>query len=95
MEDSLKWKGKVFIQWPLKANKGGEKTDPIFGIVFIVIGLFLLISGVLKRRSGVYRLMTARSSLLWGKNVHRFYMAVGLILIILGILVSLEMIWQQ
>ncbi|OYT58181.1 hypothetical protein B6U71_04915 [Euryarchaeota archaeon ex4484_178] len=69
--------------------------DPIFGIVFILIGLFLLISGALKRRSGVYRLMTARSSLLWGKNVHGFYMAIGLILIILGILVSLGMIWQQ
>lgn len=62
---------------------------PIWGSAFIAIGLFMLISGLLKRDFIIYRLMAARSKILWGENVHRFYQVVGAILIVVGTLVSL------
>ena len=63
--------------------------EPIWGLAFIAIGLFMLISGLLKSDFIIYRLMAARSKILWGENVHRFYQVVGAILIVVGTLVSL------
>ena len=54
----------------------------------------MLISGLLKSDFIIYRLMVARSKILWGENVHRFYQIVGVILIILGIIVSLGFLWN-
>ena len=66
---------------------------PLWGILMIAVGLFMLICGLIKSDFIVYRLMTARSKLLWGENVHRFYQVVGVILIIVGILAVLGVIW--
>ena len=66
---------------------------PLWGIPMIAIGLFMLISGLLKSDFIIYRLMTARSKLLWGENVHRFYQIVGAIVIVVGILAALGIIW--
>ena len=63
--------------------------DPLWGVLMIAVGLFMLISGLLKSDFIIYRLMAARSKLLWGENVHRFYQAVGAIIIVLGTLASL------
>ncbi len=70
--------------------------NPLFGLLFAAIGLFMLICGLTKTNFIVYRLMVARSRLLWGEgdNVHRFYQVVGVILIIIGILVSLGFLWN-
>ena len=68
--------------------------EPIWGLAFIAIGLFILICSLLKTNFIVYKLMVARSKILWGENVHRFYQIVGVILIILGILVSLGFLWN-
>jgi len=70
------------------------EMDPIWGLVFIAIGLFMLVSSLLKSNFIIYRLMAARSKMLWGKNVHRFYQVVGVILIIVGILVSFGLLWS-
>jgi len=67
---------------------------PLWGILMIAIGLFMLICGLIKSDFIVYRLMAARSKLLWGKNVHRFYQIVGAIIIVIGILVVFGVIWQ-
>ncbi|MBO8166923.1 MAG: hypothetical protein DRP32_08410 [Thermotogae bacterium] len=67
---------------------------PLWGILMIAIGLFMLICGLIKSDFIVYRLMAARSKLLWGKNVHRFYQIVGAIVIVIGILVVFGVIWQ-
>jgi len=66
---------------------------PLWGILMIAIGLFMLICGLIKSDFIVYRLMAARSKLLWGKNVHRFYQIVGAIVIVIGILVVFGVIW--
>ena len=68
--------------------------NPLFGLLFAAIGLFMLICGLLKSNFVIYRLMVARSKILWGENVHRFYQVVGAILIIIGILVSLGFLWN-
>jgi len=66
---------------------------PLWGILMIAVGLFMLICGLIKSDFIVYRLMTARSKLLWGENVHRFYQIVGAIVIVIGILAVLGVIW--
>ena len=66
---------------------------PLWGILMIAVGLFMLICGLIKSDFIVYRLMTARSKLLWGVNVHRFYQIVGTIVIVVGILAVLGIIW--
>jgi len=66
---------------------------PLFGLLMSAVGLFMLISGRLKSDFIIYKLMVARSKMLWGENVHRFYQVVGVILIIVGILAALGVIW--
>lgn len=58
----------------------------------ILIGLFLLISGLTKSQCIVYKLLVARSKLLWGENVHKFYQVAGILVIIAGILVAVGFI---
>jgi len=67
---------------------------PLWGGLMVAIGLFMLISGLLKSNFVIYRLLVSRSKILWGKNVHRFYRVVGAIVIIIGILVSLGFLWN-
>jgi hypothetical protein len=61
----------------------------LWGILIVVAGLFLLICGRLRSEFIVYRLIVARSKLLWGKNTHRFHQITGAIIIIVGVLVAL------
>ena len=65
----------------------------IWGIVFIAIGLFMLISALLKSNFIVYRLLVARSKMLWGEKVQGFYVIVGTVLTILGILAVFGIQW--
>jgi hypothetical protein len=57
----------------------------LWGVLIVVAGLLLLIGGSLKSNFYIYRLMVARSKIIWGEKVHRFYQFVGVIVIILGI----------
>ena len=59
-----------------------------------VAGLFMFVCGTTKTEFIVYRLMVARSRLLWGDAVHHFYQVCGLIIVILGVLWALGVIWQ-
>ena len=59
----------------------------LYGILIIIAGFLLLIGGTLKSDFIIYRLMVARSKMLWGKHVHRFYQIVGVIIILFGILI--------
>jgi len=49
----------------------------------------MLICGISKSDFGIYRLMVARSKILWGEKVHRFYQIAGVIVIVFGLLVAL------
>jgi len=68
----------------------------LWGIRMIAAGLFMLVGGTLKSEFIIYRLLVARSRLLWGEGdtVHRFYQASGLIVILLGVLWAMGIIWS-
>ena len=69
----------------------------LWGTLMIAAGLFMLVSGTLKSEFIIYRLMVARSRLLWGEgdSVHRFYQASGSIVILLGVLWAMGIIWSR
>ena len=64
----------------------------IWGILTIIIGLFMLISSIMKSEFIIYKLLVARSKMLWGKNVHNFLMFSGILIIIVGILMIIGII---
>jgi len=61
----------------------------LWGILIVIAGLFLLVCGSLKSELIIYRLLVARSKLLWGENTHRFHQIAGVMVIVFGILVAL------
>jgi len=61
----------------------------LWGILIVAVGLFLLICGRLKSELFIYRLIVARSKILWGENTYRFHQISGAIIIVVGILVAL------
>jgi hypothetical protein len=61
----------------------------LWGILIVLAGLFLLICGRLKSDFFIYRLIVARSRILWGDNTHRFHQIVGAIVIVVGVLVAI------
>jgi hypothetical protein len=60
----------------------------LWGILIVIAGLLLLICGSTKSDFIVYRLIVARSKILWGKHAHRFHQIVGAIVIVVGVLVA-------
>jgi len=64
----------------------------LWGVLIIAAGFLMLIGGILKSDFIIYRLLVARSKILWSENVHRFYQLVGLMVIIFGILVTIGII---
>ena len=62
----------------------------LWGCLMAAIGLFMVICGSTRSEFIIYRLMAARSRILWGEKVHRFYQIVGVIIVVFGILVALN-----
>ncbi|MBC8869958.1 MAG: hypothetical protein H8E44_11100 [Planctomycetes bacterium] len=74
-----------------------EMMHVLWGILMAVVGLFMLVCGTLKSEFIIYRLMVARSRILWGQGdaVHRFYQVCGLSIIVLGALFTAGLIWTN
>jgi len=64
----------------------------LWGILMIIAGLFMLISSLMKSNFIIYRILVARSKILWGENVHRFYQVAGAVIIVFGILMIIGVI---
>ena len=60
----------------------------LWGILIVLAGLFLLVCGRLKSDFFIYRLIVARSKILWGDNTHRFHQIAGAIVVVVGVLVA-------
>lgn len=60
------------------------------GILICLIAIYMFVSALKKSESMIYKFLTARSRMLWGDNVHTFYLIVGTIMFIFGILVALN-----
>ncbi len=65
----------------------------LWGIVMMAIGVSFLYWGSTQSDSVVYRLLAARSKILWGERVHRFYQIAGAVLVVLGLLWAIGVIW--
>ena len=61
----------------------------LWGVLLIAAGIFMFVCGLSKSEFVIYRLMVARSKMLWGENVHRFYQVAGAIVALFGVLVAL------
>jgi hypothetical protein len=61
----------------------------LWGMSIVAAGLFLLVCGRLKSDFFIYRLIVARSKILWGENVHRFHQIAGGIVIVFGVLLAI------
>jgi hypothetical protein len=68
-------------------------VNVVWGIVMMVIGVLFVYWGSTQSNFVVYRLLAARSRILWGERVHRFYQVVGAVLAVLGLLWSIGVIW--
>ena len=64
----------------------------LWGFLIVLAGLFMLICGTLKSEFIIYRLLVARSKIMWGENVHRFHQISGILVIVFGVLVALNII---
>jgi hypothetical protein len=63
-----------------------------WGIAISTIGLLMFLGGLTKSEFVVYRVLAARTRLVWGDNVHVFYVAAGLIVAVFGVLVAMGFI---
>jgi len=61
----------------------------LWGILIILVGLFITISATVKSNFIIYRLLVYRSKILWGEHVHRFHQIAGAIVIVVGVLMAL------
>jgi len=65
----------------------GWKMSELWGILIIVAVVLLFLGGRFKSEFIIYRLLAARTRMLWGDNVHKFYQVSGLMVVVFGILV--------
>lgn len=65
----------------------------VWGIVMMAIGVSFVYWASTESGFVVYRLLAARSKILWGERVHRFYQVVGAVLLVLGLLWATGVIW--
>ena len=61
----------------------------LWGALMIAAGLFLVVCGRSRSEFFIYRLLVARSKILWGEKVHLFHQISGAMVIIFGLLVAL------
>ena len=61
----------------------------LYGTLMIAAGLFLVVCGSRRSEFVIYRLLVARSKILWGTKVHRFHQVAGVMVIVFGLLMVL------
>ena len=64
----------------------------LWGSLMIAAGLFMVVCASLKSPFVIYRMMVARSKILWGEKVHRFHQITGALVIVFGVLMALGII---
>ena len=66
----------------------------LWGSLMLLIGLILFISSIRKSEFIIYKLLVARSKILWGENVHTFFIVVSIVIMGLSSLFFLN-IWGK
>jgi len=57
----------------------------LYGALTVTAGLFLLVCSTKRSEFVIYRLLVARSRILWGEKVHRFHQVAGALVIVAGL----------
>lgn len=73
-------------------TKGGMIVNGFWGGLMVAVGLFLFISASVKSQWVLYRILAARSKIIWGERVYRFHQVSGGLIVIFGILMMLRII---
>jgi len=66
----------------------------LWGSLMLLIGLILFGSSIRKSEFIIYKLLVARSKILWGENVHTFFIVVSIVIMGLSSLFFLN-IWGK
>ncbi len=61
----------------------------IWGLIISMVGALFITWGRTKSDFGLYRLLVARSRILWGDRVHSFYQIVGAVMFIAGAAIAM------
>ena len=61
----------------------------IWGLIIAAVGALFITLGRTKSDFGLYRLLVARSRILWGDRVHDFYQVAGAIMIVVGAVIAI------
>ena len=56
----------------------------VWGLIIAGVGALFIVWGRTKSNFGLYRLLVARSRVLWGDRVHGFYQVPGALMIVAG-----------
>jgi len=64
----------------------------LWGWLIAAVGLFLFVSGTMKSQFFVYRILVARSKIVWGEGMHGFYQVAGILVVAFGILFAVGVI---
>ena len=67
----------------------------LWGCLIAAVGLFLFASGTMKSQFFFYRLLVARSKILWGDRVHEFYQVAGILVVAFGVLFAVGAIGKR
>ena len=60
----------------------------LWGLIIAAVGALFIVWGRTRSEFVVYRLLVARSRVLWGDRVHSFYQVAGTLMIIAGAAVA-------
>jgi hypothetical protein len=66
-----------------------ETIFNFWGLLIALCGLCLFLCGFKKSQNVIYRLVVARSKILWGEKVHGFHQVAGILMMLFGILVAI------
>jgi hypothetical protein len=61
-------------------------VNVLWGALIAAIGVLFVVWGRAQSDFVIYRLLAARSRILWGDRVHGFYQFVGVVLVVVGLL---------
>lgn len=64
----------------------------LWGLLIALCGLFLFLGGLTKSQFTIYRLLVARSKILWGEKAHQFHQVAGILMILFGFLVVFRVV---
>ncbi len=63
-----------------------------WGCLTAAIGLAMFLCGRTESKFIIYRLLVARSKIMWGENVHKFFQVAGIMVTVFGALVAFGVI---